>query len=215
MITVKVEGVTLLEKALKRPFATDVQRRMNMEIGFNVQERVADHIAMASVTRHKSADRLGAPHSGFLEFAPGRIKSESKHVNADGSRGLIESENATVDSVDIVICNTPGMSRAFHSLVITPKKAKALTIPINAVSYAKSAKDLRQQGWKMHREGRVLKGSRGGSDETLALYVLCGKVTIPQDRGLLPMEQEIADWAADTADSFLSLEFAREGLQVQ
>jgi hypothetical protein len=29
------------------------------------------------------------------------------------------------------------------------------------------------------------------------------------------MEQEIADWAADTADSFLSLEFAREGLQVQ
>ena len=34
------------------------------------------------------------------------------------------------------------------------KKAKALTIPLNAVSYAKSVRKVRDEGWKIHREGR-------------------------------------------------------------
>ena len=211
MVSVQVEGVEQVKAALGAAFTPAARQRMMREIGLNVQERTADHIAQASVTRHKTADRLGAPHSGFLEFAPGRVRSESKHVNEDGSRGLIEPRDATESSVDIVIANTPGMSRAFHDLVITPKKAKMLTIPINAVSYAKSVRKLKSQGFEIHREGKVLKGSRGG-DETIPLYVLCGMARVPQDRGLLPMEEQIADWAADTAESFVAMEMSKSGL---
>jgi hypothetical protein len=164
------------------------------------------------VSRHKTADRLGAPHSGFLEFAPGRIKSESKHQNEDGSRGVVESRKATDSSVEVVVCNTPGLSRAFHSLVITPKKAKALTIPINAISYAKSVRKVRQEGYRIHRRGRVLMGDKGGGTEAVPLFVLCGQVTVPQDRGLLPMESELAEWAADSAEVFLEMEAANAGL---
>lgn len=211
MLTVKVEGVDQVKQALGAAFTPEARRRMTLEIGYNVQERTADHIAEASVTRHRTADRLGAPHSGFLEFAPGRVRSESRFVDEDGKRGVIEPRNATESSVDVVIANTPGLSRAFHDLVITPQRAKALTIPINAVSYAKSVRKVRGEGWKIHREGRILKGEKSGG-ETLSLYVLCGRVTVPQDRGLLPLEQTIADWAADTAEAFLGMEFANLGL---
>lgn len=208
-VFVAVEGVEQVKATFDAALSPEDCRWMNREIGFTVQWRTADHIAKASDTRHRTADRLGAPHSGFLEFAPGRVKSESTHVNEDGSRGLIESENATAYSVDVVICNTPGLTRAFHDLVITPKKAKALTIPINAVSYAHSAGQLRSRGWKMHREGRVLKGSQTGG-ETLSLYVLCGRVVVPQDRGLLPTESGIAEWAAETAEVFIERRLADE-----
>lgn len=212
MVTVQVEGVEQIKKALGAAFTPEARRRMTREIGFAVQEKTADHLAQASVTRHRTADRLGAPHSGFLEFAPGRVRSEGKHMNEDGTRGLIESRNATESSVDIIIANTPGMSRAFHDLVITPKKAKALTIPINAVSYAKSVKKVKAEGYGIHREGRVLMGDKSGGGETIPLYVLCGMVTVPQDRGLLPLEQEIADWAADTAEAFVATEMMNAGL---
>ena len=212
MLTVKVEGVDQVKKALGSVFTPDARRRMMLEIGYNVQERTADHIARASVTRHRTADRLGAPHSGFLEFAPGRVRSEGKFVDEDGKRGAIETRDATESSVDVVVTNTPGLSRAFHDLVITPRKAKALTIPINAVSYAKSVKKVKSEGYKIHREGRVLKGEKSEGGEAIPLYVLCGRVTVPQDRGLLPTEQEIADWAADTSEAFFEMEFGLAGM---
>jgi hypothetical protein len=201
MLYVKVEGVEQVKAALGAAFTPEARRRMMLEIGYAVQQRTADHIAKASVSRHKTADRLGAPHSGFLEFAPGRVRSEGRFPHEDGKRGFIEPRNATESSVDIIIGNTPGLSRAFHDLVITPKEKKALTIPINAVSYAKSVKKVKAEGYRIHREGRVLKGGKGGG-ETIPLYVLCGRVTVPQDRGLLPLEEKVALWAARAAKRF-------------
>lgn len=206
LVSVKVEGVEQIKQALGAAFTPEARQRMMLEIGYNVQEKTADHIAEASVSRHRTADRLGAPHSGFLEFAPGRVRSEGRYIDENGERGFIEPRGATESSVNIVIGNTPGMSRAFHDLVITPKKAKALTIPINAVSYAKSVKKVKAEGYKIHREGRVLMGETGGGGETIPLYVLCGRVTVPQDRGLLPLETQIAQWAAESAETFVEME---------
>lgn len=212
LLSVKVEGVEQLKKALEAGLTPEARRRMTLEIGYAVQERTADHIARASISRHKTADRLGAPRSGFLEFAPGRVRFEGKFPHEDGKRGFIEPRDATESSVDVVIGNTPGLSRAFHDLVITPKKAKALTIPINAVSYAKSVKKVKAEGWKVHREGRVLKGERGGGGDALPLYVLCGRVTVPQDRGLLPMEEQVAKWASRSIKWFIDTKLRNAGL---
>lgn len=211
LVSVKVEGVEQVKSALGAAFTPEARKRMMLEIGYAAQQRTSDHISRASVDRHKTADRLGAPRSGFLEFASGRVRSEGKFTHEDGKRGFIEPSDATESSVDIVIGNTPGLSRAFHDLVITPKKAKALTIPINAVSYAKSVKKVKAEGYKIHREGRVLKGDRGGG-ETIPLYVLCGRVTVPQDRGLLPSEERFATWAARAAMRFMETEMAGAGL---
>lgn len=211
LVSVKVEGVEQVKSALGAAFTPEARRDLMEDIGFRIQELTADHIARASVSRHKTADRLGAPPSGFLEFAPGRVRLEGKYVDEDGKRGFIEPRDATESSVDIIIGNTPGLSRAFHDLVITPKKAKALTIPINAVSYAKSVKKVKAEGYRIHREGRVLKGGKGGG-ETIPLYVLCGRVTVPQDRGILPLEREIAEWAEEAAEAFLDRKVKEAGL---
>ena len=211
LVSIKVEGVEQVKAALGAAFTPSARRDMMEDIGFQVQNKTADHIAKASKDRHKTADRLGAPPSGFLEFAPGRVRSEGMFPHDDGKRGFIEPRDTTESSVDIVVGNTPGLSRAFHDLVITPKNKKALTIPINAVSYAKSVKKVKAEGYKIHREGRVLKGGKGGG-ETIPLYVLCGRVTVPQDRGLLPLEEKIADWAAEAAEGFMDSKIMDHGL---
>ena len=56
LLSVKVEGVEQLKKSLGSAFTPDARQRMMREIGFNVQERTADHVAEASVTRHRTAD---------------------------------------------------------------------------------------------------------------------------------------------------------------
>lgn len=186
-------------------------RSLNREVGINVRERTVDHIAKASVTRHKTADRLGAMHTGFLEFAVarGRLRGESDFNGklTDGrGRPFSEVQDISDKGVAVVIGNTPGLSRAFHPLVITPKKAKALTIPVHKFAYGKSVKDLRAEGHVVFRVGKCLAEAAPEERNGIRpLYALMKKTTIPQDRGLLPKESEYADWAADTAEAFLEL----------
>lgn len=201
VLSIKLEGIESVVKELISLLTPERRVQMNREIGFNVQQRTADHIARASVSRHKTADKLGAPHSGFLEFAPGRTRSESRFANEDGSHPYIANEIVSVDSVTVIIGNTPGLSRALHSLIITPKRAKALTIPINAISYGKRVKDVKGEGWKIHRQGKVLIGKK--NEQEKPLFALVGKVTIPQDRELLPSETDIQEWSLDSIEAYL------------
>jgi hypothetical protein len=56
---------------------------MNLQIGEAVKENVKIHVGKMSVPRHKTADRLGAGHSGFYENAVGRVIL--KEVSQDGA----------------------------------------------------------------------------------------------------------------------------------
>jgi hypothetical protein len=175
---------------------------MNLQIGEAVKENVKIHVGKMSVPRHKTADRLGAGHSGFYENAVGRVIL--KEVSQDGA--VVE------------IQDTPGLSRAFHDLHITPKRAKWLTIPIHRESYGKRVADLRGMGHKIFRPGkaRILAETttrkekyidKDGKTRTRAklrpLYALVKSVRIPQDKGLLPQRKEIMAWAQEKTEDYL------------
>ena len=212
-IAVKSVALGIISKKLGAMFVPKMKTDMMRSIGINVREHTADHIADASDSRHKSADRLGAAHTGFLEFAPGRgqMRSESEYEDKDGQgKPFTEVQNVSTNKVDVVIGNTPGLSRAFGPITITPKKAKALTIPINKISYAKRVGELKDEGFKIFKLPSDPQSKRDGilatEDESggiIPLYVLCGKVTIPQDRGLLPSDSDIEDWCEDSIVSFM------------
>jgi hypothetical protein len=99
-----------------------------------------------------------------------------------------------------VVVPIPGITRAFGDLHITPKNKKALTIPINAVAYGVKASDLEDSGWSLFtlssRQGPgagILFGRRAGTPSTVALYLLRKSADIPQDRGLMPSDEEMGE----------------------
>lgn len=200
-------------EGLERIFDARAMTKMNRDIGINVREHIADHIGRASVSRHKCADRLGAPHSKFLEFAPakGQLRGGSAYRPTDGRpTPFTEVRDITDTGSTVVIGNTPGLRRAFGPLTIRPKKAKALTIPIDREAYAKSARDFRNLVCITSRKGHGLLVRREdtGRGHFRPLYLLVGKSVIPQDRGLLPTRAAMQSWAEDAAEAFVEAELA-------
>lgn len=202
-LTIDLKGVSEALNGINDVVGDDFRKKMMRRIAIRVREGVSDHISRASVSRHKCADRLGAPHSKFLEFASarGQLRTESSYVSPN--KPYIEAKDITDDSAIIEIGNTPGLRRAFGALRITPKKANALTIPIDKIAYARRVSELKNEGVNIFRpkNTNILATTEGGSKKKLRpLYALVKSVTIPQDKGLLPKKQEIQDWALETAE---------------
>lgn len=207
-IEVDTGSADRLRKELGALLNANTMRRMNRELGINVRERTADHIAQASVSRHKTADRLGAPHSKLLEFAPARgmLRGGSK-FKGQGEKPYTEVADIKENEVSVVIGNTPGLRRAFGSITVRPQKAKALTIPLHKVSYGKRVADLKNAGIKIFRPSKsnILADMQGkGKRAKLRpLYALVKKTVLSQDSGLLPTQNDIRQWSLDSAEQFV------------
>jgi hypothetical protein len=199
-ITVDID-YTKLKRRLSLVASGKTMTALNRHIGNVVLERVKDFLDEMAVPRHKTADRLGARHSKFYEYASGRVagsplKQTTVLKEADDKHSVVS------------IKNTPGLSRAYHDLVITPKRVGALTIPIDRISAHKGVKDLRKEGHEIFRpRGKnILAETRGKgkSAKLRPLYVLVKKVTVPRDEGLLPKDAKVREWATDAAEEYFT-----------
>ena len=213
-LDISIEGVDTLRHRITA-FSKSNLVSLNKEIGYNAQERTADWLARTSVTRHKSADELGAKHTGYLEFAPGRVRSVCRFSGGSGKRPEIHIANVSDGGVDIVFENTPGLRRAFGAYDIRPVKAKALTIPKNKVSYARSVAELKAEGHVIYQpkgtrilvEDKNKKNSHRNGDKPnwRILYLLTSKVHIKHDPELLPDAEHFQEWAAETIEAYIDL----------
>lgn len=140
---------------------------------------VRQHLRQLGSWRHRSAQELGAQPTGILGKAATRT-----------------TWRASTDSGEVLI-PTPAVRRAFHDVEIRPRNSKALTIPAAPEAYGKRAAVLAALGWSIFRprKKRFLMGARPG-DEPKVLYYLVGRVHQPQDRSLLPSDEEINSTAA-------------------
>jgi len=164
-------------------------------IGGRIVYHISSYIAKGAESRHKWANKLGAEPTGMLEFAPQEGESRSR---TGASIGVSEADN---ESAEIAISGIEGIGRAFHDLEIYPQNASALTVPIHRESYAKTVKDLKDNGWHIFRRGRVLVGNHGETigGRAVPLFVLCGHVHVAKDEELLPSSTLLYDWAIDEA----------------
>lgn len=212
LISVEVEGVGDAIRNVTRIFSRDSLRGLNGHVGAYVTEKLKDFLDEMSVSRHKTADRLGARPTHYLEYASGR---------SGPGRQTTELGKVDAKEINIVIRNTPGLKRAYGPLNIVPRKARALTIPLAAESYGKSVAELRREGHVLFRPkgANILaeetdaprpKGRRGrkGGGQAVAektirpMYALVKRAHVPQDRGLLPTKEDFRLWAADAADGW-------------
>ena len=132
-------------------------------------------------TRHGSADKLGA-------------RSTNHFKASDVAAPVIRDDSATI------AVTTPGINRAFHDLYIKPVEAKALAIPLHADAYGIQPRELTDRGEQLFtilRRGEKKGGSRSNilykqdDDGIVAMYALVGSVTQPQDRSLLPSDEDL------------------------
>lgn len=163
-------------------------REMTRSVASSLLEFVKDHLDEMAATRHKVADRLGADHTRYLEYASGRVAGSET-----GQTTEITAESDS--SATISILNTPGLTRAYHDLDITPKKRKSLTIPIDKISYGKRVADLRaKEGRRVFRLGKtnlLAVSDETGKGKARPVYALVKSVRIPRDRGLLPTRAQL------------------------
>ena len=212
-LKITVDGIDKLKATLGDILNARRMTALNRAVGIGVRERVADHLARASVSRHRTADRLGARHTKFLEFAMarGQLKGGSSY-EGKGASPFTEVREIDQSGATVVIGNTPGLRRAFSPITITPKRAKALTIPISREAYGYGARELEAKtGRRMFcitsrkGHGLLVEGDRSGkgSGRIRPQYLLVKSVTLRKDEGLLPSSAEISAWASCLAEKHL------------
>lgn len=143
-----------------------------------VRVLVRGHISKESSLRHFTAAKLNAEPTGHL---------------SEGARSITFAADSNHGEVIIPI---PGISRAFRPLEITPRASAALTLPISSFAYGHRVSELKALGWEIFRpKGKdVLMGKL--FDTVTPLYLLKKRVTLRQDRSLLPSDKEITSTSA-------------------
>ncbi len=154
---------------------------------YSLYVAVMRHVKAYARTHHASANRLGAQPTGHFEDGADDIS-----YGSDG--------NGTA-SVTIPI---RGFSRVFGDVTITPRSEKALTLPINSISYGRRAREMRRLGFTLFKFGKkeggkdgVLYGYRDGDDHIEPLYALKSRVTLRQDRSMLPSDKDMTNAVQD------------------
>lgn len=198
IIGIKIDDAQL-RKRLSVIASKEALREINRDMGLVVLERTKDFLDEMSATRHKVADRLGAPHSKFLEYASGRLGGSDRNQDT-------VLEGSDEKSATIVIKNTPGLTRAWHDLEITPKNKRALTIPVNRIAHGKRVADLERGGHRIFRPKKTnILAEAGEGGRLRPLYALVKKVVVPKDEGLLPTRQMVREWALEGAETAIEL----------
>jgi hypothetical protein len=171
---------------------------LNRRIAARAENLTRDYLRVVASESHKTADKLGAQPTGHLERAAGNVSSRS------------DAEAATVSVV------SPGITRAFRPLEIKARAGGNLTIPIHALAYGRTSRQVEAEvGQRLFRpvkSGAKAQASRTDSGSRrskifaeqdrmhvlgfrlgvtfLPMFALVPSVTVPQDRTLLPSDAD-------------------------
>jgi len=207
---VRVKGIGEVRKRLRVLLSPSNRLALSQHVGERVLDHVRDHLDRMASRRHRVAKRLGANPTHHLEYASGRLGG----TNADGEPQTTELTDVTPDGLTISIKGTPGLLRAFGPVTVKPKRAKWLTIPIHKSAYGKRVGQLRSEGHVIFRPGKAKilaeqeeytegRGKKKQKKKRLRpLYALCRETTSQRDRGLLPNQEKMREWAKDAAHGF-------------
>jgi hypothetical protein len=159
----------------------------------DIEEQTRSHIQQASQSRHKTARKLQATETNYL-------LNKAASVEAIGSPGRI-----------LLSVSGDIFKRTFQPVTVNATAGKMLTIPWTAEAYGKRAREFgdnlfvyRSQGGN----GPAFLARRQGVRMQF-LFLLKRSVVLPQDRGLLPSEEDFLKTAEQSADDFTELEIRK------
>lgn len=172
---------------------------LHQSIAIHVERITRDYIRAGAGSRHHTAERLGAEPTNFYGAEVG-----------ESVRGHGEPDAA-------IISMHPAMKRAFSDVLIWALNSTYLTLPISALSYGqriKKGKGSRFKGFFFtSKKGNLLYAMRGADAQLILLYLLKKSVKQPQDRTLLPPDNQIKAAAIAGAIKSFDDEFKKWGKQ--
>jgi len=196
-LEVKTWGKTTPILKLLREELEDLED-LNEAIAFDSEEMVRLWILNAAETRHTSAEALGATPTGYLSRAAEQTTSQATSKGAEVTvRGEI-------------------FKRWRGPVTVTPKRARLLTVAINAEAYGKRARDFKNLKLVKGKSGSlalVKTTGRGKNKKIVPMFALLKKAVLPQDEGLLPGPKRRAETAEKTARDYLARLIQRGGFK--
>jgi hypothetical protein len=164
--------------------------------GTEVQRITAEHIARLRRAPDSFASRLGLPTSGHYAQASEKVSASSALTSGAAGATLTISHR--------------GFARAFRSLHIVPRSAKALAIPVHKLAAGHRAAELwDRMNLFIPKGSRVIAATMGGV--VTPMYVLCRSVTQKQDRSLLPSDEAFHAAAVAGARGWLNMALRKGG----
>lgn len=158
---------------------------LNKYIGASSEAGTRSYLRKIAPNKHATANKLGASPTGYL------IK-RAELVEGTGNR----------DRAKITVTGAI-FKRVFGPVTVTARKKKMLTIPWRAEAYGKRAGEFGDELFVYRsKQGRAFLARNVGGIMQL-LYLLKRSVTLPQDRSLLPSDEQFAQFAELAARAYL------------
>ena len=153
--------------------------------GVRLARCIRNHIRLLANTRHDTANKLGA--------------SPTHHFKASD----VLPPNATNSDVSVTV-TTPGISRAYHDIDISPVNGSHLTIPLHADAYGISPREFKGNLFRINKPGSTEKGNVLYTSDVLnkkpiAMYALVDTVHQQRDPSLMPTNREMTEEALQGA----------------
>ena len=161
--------------------------RLHASIAQRALTLTHSYFSELAATRHATANALGATPTG--------------HWSQAADRTTVTSDAAGVTlSID-----QPGIGRAAHEVTITPSGGRQfLTIPLTAASYGRPAENFPDLFVLRPQQSHALFLAHKEGDDLSLLYALVRDVTQPQDRTLLPSDEDYTQAALSGVSDYLA-----------
>lgn len=172
MITIQVsDSTTPILAAVQRELTN--RKPLNDYIAAAVEAGTRMHIRSAANQRHTTAQALGARPTGYLT-----------------KRAELVEGKGTEQGVDLNVTGAI-FKRTFGPVTVRPVNKKMLAIPMRAESYGRRPGEFGDELFVFQaRQGRLFLARRAGAGRLHFLFLLKRVVVLPQDRGLLPTEDQ-------------------------
>lgn len=156
--------------------------------GVRLARVIRNHMRLLASTRHDTANKLGV--------------SPTHHFKASD----VLPPNATSADVSVTV-TTPGISRAYHDVDISPVNGQFLTIPLHADAYGLSASEYSERYGKLFRinqrgsteKGKVLYTKDALNGKPIPMYALTTHVHQVRDPSLMPTNDKMTEEAINGA----------------
>lgn len=190
-IAIKIEDTATPFLARVRGAITGERRDFFRYVSTSIGETTREHVRAIAPLRHKTARALGASPTRHLTRAAAAIEGQFSDTGAT-----------------LVFPRVSGLSRAFRDFNLRPVTPgiRFLTIPASARAYGKRAREFSGLKFEMVTadfNGRTaLRRALVFPDGAIA-YFLVKRAFIPQDRTLLPSDQDFATAAEIGARDYI------------
>ena len=167
---------------------------LNKYIGAAAEAGTRLHIRSAATQRHTTASKLGAKPTGYL----------TKRAELVEGRGTAEQAELTVTGAIF--------KRVFGPVTVRPVAKKMLAIPMRAEAYGKRPGEFNDLFVYRSKQCRLFLAKQTAPGRLQFYFLLKASVLLPQDRGLLPTEEQFGQMAELAARGYLRKQLRAAGL---